>query len=1186
MKLKKLFSVLGLSTLAASSLVAVAVACNNTTKTNSSTFSKIVNVNNGMFLTNDITTKQALKMALASDLGVNELNKAIAKQAIYFWAKTNQNPKISKKVTDRELELDNELKRHQTNVNNRFGKDANAVLQDGLFDPNGGTAASWKQINAYNHTYNLFTTELFEHFNQLISINNNNQLVLATDLSAEALLQKNEIIKSTNAGDRNKIVLDTSNPLTKKYAHFFNFLVDDYIANKLPLPTFNFEFKYDSLANQSIYNKKLFTNIPTNNQASNAYPFFLDASTDATKLNTTSHYVNVVKLINENKHLDANGFVNVDIKENNNVAINQQTLLLDQIKAREVLPTTNLAQLGAYMLLFNTLETNFKMIDKLDETNPLLNFVLKSEKATTAPTTPAAPSSPSTPSGSTSQASPSSPSSPAPAAPAGSQTNSSSTTKPVSSSETVTEQNQSGYVNLFYPLKLGDNDAFTGYLKDTIAVNQVVYVKDKNILLARTDKGVQIIGLNNFKTLKEAAAKGFSSLVNELKNHFLYQGALYNATNKPTPSAKAKGHNIKPELETYFKANQDRIIASYLAKHNNDQNNLFFASKEAINLNDQLIKIINLNNEISSLRLLQEHELALKGKVINYNKATNLNVDPKAFYNAGINVPINLTQTKEENKNPYYSLLRTFVSKTSNKTLQQLNTEFNSAIDSYVDPLNFEQLVKVYENSQVVSLDNYILNQVLNNFISSNQFEALLRASIYKKFLTPYFDLNTFHLKADNEAAKLFNQAIDSSIKLPLINANLSADLLKDSSNLDNVVNQITQYWNESYLLNGSYANQELRLKDYTKYINSLEALVVLAWLINHNNNQFTYDNLISYLKLLTANNQVIFLAWKGIENSLANPQFGNDPKQDLGFKKYQLSTSNPLNVYTLNKNDVYEVQNNEIKLKEDFLKNVTLNDAATYWNFTVDQNKQQYMNFLGLITKENQKTKVGPDFDKVSLYDKLVYTNKPNSKGAGALYGFGSKAKLKALVNSFVSYNEYKQLAKELFALNLDGTANIKFDQIVKNERKVISGSQTTNQATTTSLALNELKEIMNAGIDALPNEAFSRLEFSYVYNKLNPTASATITKANSNIKQTLAITQINQDDVLKIKNNNNQLNPALLANNQFFKMALDLAISDQALNIKALASLPETNKTVIFDKRVANNIQKVAPLITFNKN
>lgn len=243
-------------------------------------------------------------------------------------------------------------------------------------------------------------------------------------------------------------------------------------------------------------------------------------------------------------------------------------------------------------------------------------------------------------------------------------------------------------------------------------------------------------------------------------------------------------------------------------------------------------------------------------------------------------------------------------------------------------------------------------------------------------------------------------------------------------------------------------------------------------------------------------------------------------------------------------------------------------------------------MNFLGLITKENQKTKVGPDFDKVSLYDKLVYTNKPNSKGAGALYGFGSKAKLKALVNSFVSYNEYKQLAKELFALNLDGTANIKFDQIVKNERKVISGSQTTNQATTTSLALNELKEIMNAGIDALPNEAFSRLEFSYVYNKLNPTASATITKANSNIKQTLAITQINQDDVLKIKNNNNQLNPALLANNQFFKMALDLAISDQALNIKALASLPETNKTVIFDKRVANNIQKVAPLITFNKN
>lgn len=103
----------------------------------------------------------------------------------------------------------------------------------------------------------------------------------------------------------------------------------------------------------------------------------------------------------------------------------------------------------------------------------------------------------------------------------------------------------------------------------------------------------------------------------------------------------------------------------------------------------------------------------------------------------------------------------------------------------------------------------------------------------------------------------------------------------------------------------------------------------------------------------------------------------------------------------------------------------------------------------------------------------------------------FISKAKLKEHVNSFVSYNSYKQLAQLLYDLNLNPEANTKFDRGLKKNEQQVQKQQFTNNKSTCPIA--RIKNINACRNWSLPDQAFStKLHEEFVYNKLQITPSA----------------------------------------------------------------------------------------------
>lgn len=84
-----------------------------------------------------------------------------------------------------------------------------------------------------------------------------------------------------------------------------------------------------------------------------------------------------------------------------------------------------------------------------------------------------------------------------------------------------------------------------------------------------------------------------------------------------------------------------------------------------------------------------------------------------------------------------------------------------------------------------------------------------------------------------------------------------------------------------------------------------------------------------------------------------------------------------------------------KLKSKDNFINNATFNDEPNYWMHTIAADNKEQMNFLGLIISTNQN-QVGAGFEKINLYDLLVYTNNPSLKAQGALYIFYFKSKTK----------------------------------------------------------------------------------------------------------------------------------------------------------------------------------------------
>lgn len=123
-----------------------------------------------------------------------------------------------------DLQLGSRIWTNCWNIKSRTNSQLDFVLQDVLSDNFGGSKETWKQNQLYDFAYNLFSDEILSDLSKYISINNtDNKQVLSNDLQAEELLKKTEITQSTNAGERNRIVVKALEQNNQPVANFFGF---------------------------------------------------------------------------------------------------------------------------------------------------------------------------------------------------------------------------------------------------------------------------------------------------------------------------------------------------------------------------------------------------------------------------------------------------------------------------------------------------------------------------------------------------------------------------------------------------------------------------------------------------------------------------------------------------------------------------------------------------------------------------------------------------------------------------------------------------------------------------------------------------------------------------------------------------------------------------------------------------
>ena len=1117
MKFKKILLTSTLSVLGVISIASLATNCSQT-KTKINQYKITINKLDSLNLTSNLTTKQALKDVLFSKEGQNEFLLSNVKKVVYDWAKNNNDPKLAHDVSEYNTQLDEQLKRIKENVKKSYPNDWQSVLQSELYDTEGGSEKSWKEAKLIDQAYKSITSSIFDDNDNWISVlNDQNQLIDAYSNDATKLLENESTFKSTKIGDRNKIVAKTNNFLQKGYANLFNFLIDDYIKYNLPLSFANIEFKYDDLKNQNIYNKDFFTKIPTSGTSPN-FPWFDPKPTDNKSTNTTTNYLEVAKLLKENKYLDSKDDTNnIDKKFNNNNDINKYLSLNDFITQDNTNLTLSVGLLAKFLSLFGNENFGIYQLDNLDENNILNNFISKNQSNA-----------------------------------------------------------NTNNVDLFYPLVKKDKTAFLNDFKDVKAIRQINDLKNGYTLL-RNENSVDLWGINNFKRLQQAAKIGLNALLTELKNDFLYNGALY-LNSRKSNSVKKQGYDIKAKIKDYFNNNKERLLALYIATHQNDSDFLFKSNlkndSKVFAFDQRTINIIKENNEIHLLNYYDNLIDKLNDKLIKFNKKTFIIPSVDSLYDNGINTPIYLIK----DQNQQISLFKTLKIKlVGNKNLIDENQKLSTMINDYVENFDIKKhLVANNKNSQSIVFDDYVINKVFSKGINS-VFANIIKQEQIKKSVAKFFEFNDFNFKnnflENQELLAAFNQIIKNTSVLETTQTNNFSNF----DDLKKVYEQALKLWNDNYTKNGPFNQLSI---NYQKYQPLFETLAIINYLLDFKDGKPTYQNLINYLLKKTANHQPLFIGWKALNDVTKIPNFGKDSKEDFSFKKYQINLYNGLDLYQLKKADVYEIDQNsqEVKFKKTFIDALTYTNDKNYWNSTVNKDGSVYNNFIGLIDQNNQKDKLGKAFEKIDLFDKLVYANNPSKQFKGALYGYGSRELLIKTLDGFVSYHDYQTLAQLLYDLNFNAEANAEFKTILDNQKQIIPGNQKDSKIKNIDLATNEIKTIMIKGINKIPQTAFQRLDLDLVYNKLDKNATPLVNKEdNANLKYILLVSQFNANDVQNLVINN-QLNQSAtgylgLSKSQFYNLLFDLALNDQTLKIEAFSQIENEHKIKVYDKRLANN-------------
>ncbi|WP_031488974.1 DUF3713 domain-containing protein [Ureaplasma canigenitalium] len=1123
---KKLFITLASSSIILSAIATIAVSCRPTERT-SNIYKALVDAGDGKQVSNFFSTRDALKQMLFSNKGYASLNKGIAKQVVYHWAKNNNNARIKQSVLNYEKQLDSQYDEVKGNFKRFYPNDAEIAFQNQFLNARGGSQKLWKYSSSVDEAYKMFTNEFFDQYENLISIKTSNGDILATDSEAEVLLGNyNEIFKQGDFKVQIKAIDDDK----KGYADLLDFLINDYVKYNLPISFSHIDFPFDKTKSQEIYDKEYFKSIPET--GNDQFPYFEAHQNNISK--TSYKYEEVAKLINQKQYLDLKNFNNIDQKYNQGEkSVNEVINLTELLNKNDEYEVSKFSYLLSFMRLFGVNEDNLITLEQnqLNEKNPLFNFVYRLKD------------------------------------------------KPDVNSmiSAVDDFKDTKYTKLFFPSFLKNASVFKNDLANTIAVSPLAYINDQ-LLTFINKTGISIIGINDFNNLKTVASQNnIDKFYQALKHYFIYQGALYLSSYKPSSSVVPKGVSIKEKLRSYFEKNMDRILSSYYAEKNDSNNFLFKDAKSEKVISDEASELVRKMEIVNLENTYRKLETNLVNGYRRFNAVSNPSLNTKEIFNKGLQSPLLLSTTNNQNLfgiNLVSSFINLFIKESRKESDQKLL----ASIDEFLTKTNVEsKLSKVNKLDQII-FDDYLLHSIFNDNIGSRETISTLKNLILLKNIANNFNGNDISIKSTIKGANILNDGLNKYLKLFFtingknnyhINSSKTIDELNSASNL---------IFNNELTDNGLLDPNSYYQHEEGKSTFLLETLSVINWLLSIENNVPTFKNLKAYLKRRINEDGYLFIGYKALGNKGIQPSFGANTDDDFKYKSTQLDSFNAQSLFNHKRADVYHIENDQIKLNESFVNSLGFANNISYYNTARTIDGKEYNGFVGLITKDNLNAKLGDSFKKISPFDPLVFTNNPAFKARGSLAKYYSKDNLKMLVSKFTTYNQFKKLAEEIHLLNINKDVNIPLDTIIKNKKETTSSAENKNTINSIELSLNELLPLMNKAIDHINDEAFKPVVHQLVYHKLDSNPSALVKQnGNSDIVEQLLLTQITGEHIDQITDNllttDEAKNLFGLSKDEMMKIIIDLALNDQVLKINALSEINKLNTNVVYDRRINVN-------------
>ncbi|MCV3754154.1 DUF3713 domain-containing protein [Ureaplasma zalophigenitalium] len=736
-----------------------------------------------------------------------------------------------------------------------------------------------------------------------------------------------------------------------------------------------------------------------------------------------------------------------------------------------------------------------------------------------------------------------------------------------------------GFSDFFYPLSLNNQSAFQKELENAQQITNQLIVRENNEFYALnlTGTGVVIYHLDNFQVLK-AQAKNQTNFYQTLKTRFLQQTALFNNKKDIANTSAIDGMSL---LKNFFKAHKEQLLIDYYAQKFNDQHFLFktnLVDKDQKKITLQpfekdLKELVNLWFKYNQTDNNEKLFYAINNQVNTYNHEHKSSLLADNIFDHGLNVGLKLTLNDQHHYQIIEDLLKTYYlqeSADSEAIFQLINKVAEKVVfDKHLINPNVLK-------TQHITFNDYVVNSVFTNGYNSGNLTNLILRQQYVQLLKNIIDLNTLSYLPTQDQA-LINDAINMFIKqkkelISTQNTYASNDHLQ--------LALYVQAYDQA--LHKNVLNDKIKdlLLNYNLNALDLKNIYTFISLLGLKEKKITLKPFKEYLKsqLKQSDNQ-LFIAYSANDDIKKVPGFGTNLLNDYTSHTYQIN--HPLfNTLNIKPQDVYEIVENKIVNKPNFLTKQTYSSTNNIINYTSMNDNHSIYGFLGLVSKQNQRTILPPEFMNIDLYNNQTFTLVEDAKlkYKGVLYKYGSKQALIQSINSFDTYNQFYSLASELKPLLFSTKTNDLLVSIIKETKEFIDSN---NQKQSLKLTFDELRTRLVNVVNEYSDLMFSPMQLNYVYYQEDTKVSNLFkNKDNPDQRYNLIVTQINDQDVQTLDFSQNTPEKLMhLSKDQLIKTALLAVLNDPVISIQIFSQINDDYKFEIFDQRL--NMPDLKPFI-----